>query len=216
MSYPISLTKTLAAADSAIIAANQTLAGAGDMALVGGGIVTLDTGRQVLLTFAADETGHNFTIYGYESTSGSSAPISEVIAGTTAGTVVSTRMYGQITRIAVSAANTGNVKAGTNGVGATPWLAMNYQYAPFVLSIAAIVTGTVNYTIQYTYDDPFMVVPGTTQGIVPTAFSDPILAAATATGETTFNNPITGMRLLINSGSGSITLRAIQAGISGR
>lgn len=216
MGTPIYYSKHLAAANDAIIAANQTLVGASNLALVGGGTVVLDTSRQVVLTFAADETGHNFTIYGSASiNAGTGAPISEVIAGTTAGTVVSTLMYGTITRIAVSAATTGNVKAGTNGVGATFWKSMNYQVSPFSLAIACVVTGTINYSIQYTYDDFWTVTPNTGQGVNPTAFTDPILSAVTASGETTINNPVTGVRLLINSGTGTVAVKMIQADISG-
>ncbi len=212
MGFPRYLTKSLIAANDAVIAASQTPGAAGDLTLVSSPVV-LDTGRQVILTFAANETGHNFTIYGYENTDGTGALISEVIAGTTAGVVTSTRMYGRVTRIAISAAATGAVKAGTNTVGATPWLNADYQIKPFELDVAVVVTGTVNYSVQYTYDDFSTVVPNTGQGAVPTAFTDQILSGVTANGETTFNFPITGFRVLINSGTGSLAIKSIQAGI---
>lgn len=213
MGTPIYITKILTAADDDIIAASQTPAGAGNLTLITS-TVTLDTPRQVILTFAGNETGHSFVVYGTQNIDGT-GPIHETIAGTTAGIVTSTRMYGTVTRISISAAATGAIKAGTNGVGATPWISTNYQVAPFELAIGCVVTGTVNYTIQFTYDDYWSVVPNTGQGTEPVAFSDLILASQTATGETSRNIPVTGWRLLINSGDGAVAVKAVQSDISG-
>lgn len=215
MGTPIYFTKTLAAANDAIVAASQTPSGAGDLTLVGSGTVSLDTPRQVILTFAANETGHSFVIYGNQNTDGTGNAISETIAGTTAGIVASTRMYGQVTRISISAAATGALKAGTNGVGASPWVSSNYQISPANWSIGCTVTGTVNYTLQYTYGDFWTVTAGTTQGAVPTAISDAVLVSKTATADTVIGFPITGWRLLVNSGTGSVAVAAVQAGIRG-
>lgn len=212
MSQSVYFTKSLAGANSAGIAASQTPSGAGNLTLTASPVV-LDTPRQVLLTFAADETGHTFTITGYPSITASNTPISETIAGT-AGTVASTRMYGQVTSIAISDAAAGAITAGTNGVGASHWVSSNYQLADANWSIGCVVAGTVNFTIQYTYDDFWSVPFGQSQGSVPTAWNDPILASVTASGETTFGNPITGWRLLINSGTGSVAVRAVEAGIA--
>lgn len=212
MSAPVSFTKTLAAADDDIIALSQTPLAAGNLTLIGGGTVSLDTPRKVILTFAADESGHSFVVYGTQGAAGAGNPISETIAGTTAGVVASTRMYGSVTRISISAAATGAIKAGTNGVGASQWQLFNFQLPDALLSIGAVVTGTVNYSIQYTYDNFWAVPVGATQGIDPIAFTDPVLDGATATGQTSFTQPITGWRLLINSGTGSVAIRAVQAG----
>lgn len=214
MGTPISFTKSLIAGNDALIAANQTLGAPGDFTLTSSP-VNLDTPRQVLLTFAADETGHNFTIYGNQQPNGTGNAISETIAGTGAGTVVSVRMYGQITRIASDSATTGNVKAGTNGVGATMWISSNYQVTPVNWSIACAVTGTVNFTVQETFDNFTTLGFNQTQLPEPTAWDVTALASKSANTQATLTDVITGWRLKINSGTGSVAVSAVQADISG-
>lgn len=214
MGTPIYFTKALTAASDNAIATSQTLSGAGNLTLTSS-TVSLDTPRQVILTFANDETGHNFTIYGNQRTDGSGNAISETIAGSTAGVVASTKMYGQVTQIAVDAATTGAVKAGTNTVGQSHWVSSNYQIAPSQWSISCTVTGTVNYSLLYTYGDFWSLPVGSTQASVPVSLTDPTINGATTSKDTTFNDPITGWSILINSGTGSVAVSAVQAGISG-
>lgn len=100
------------------------------------------------------------------------------------------------------------VSMSANAVGPTRWVAADYHIAPFQLSIGVIAAGTINYSVQYTYDDVAVASPA------PTPLNDAVLVNATATGDTTFNNPITGWRVLVNSVSGgSVTIRGIQAGM---
>lgn len=214
MSQPVYFTKSLAAAVDDGIAASQTPSGAGPLTLTASPIV-LDTPRQVILTFAGDETGHSFVIAGYPSTTASNTPISETIAGTTAGTVASTRMYGQVTSITISAAATDAITAGTNGVGASPWISSNYQLTDANWSIGCTVTGTVNYSILYTYSDFWSLPFGTTEPAVPVAWTDSVINAATTSKDTILTGPITGWALQINSGTGSVAVAAVQSGISG-
>lgn len=219
---PIRTTKQLTAADDDNIAASQTPGAAGNLTLNGAAaagspaVAVLDTARQVLLTFAADESGHTFTVYGYDAPVGGN-PIQETIAGTTAGTVATSREFGAVTRVSISAAATGAIKVGTNSVGSTPWFLVDWNLDPSNLTIAVDVVGSVNYTVQYTYDD----IMGQTNGAnwvdgYPTKiWPDPILAAASADGETTYDNPVTAWRVQINSGTGSLRIAGIQAGVGG-
>lgn len=215
---PVRITKSLAAADDDIIAASQTPAGAGDLTLVSS-IVTLDTPRRVLLTFAGNEAGKTFVVYGYATIAGTSVPISESVAGTGIGTTSTTLDFGQVTRVSISAAAAGAIKVGTSGVGSTPWVMVDYHLDPTQQSIAVDVTGTVNYTVQYTYDG-IMGAYSPSSGVwadssITKIFDDSILAAVTADGETTYDNPITAWRVTINSGTGSLAITGIQAGVGG-
>ena len=98
------------------------------------------------------------------------------------------------------------VRMTLTGAGtATPWKVVDYYRSPVSLVIACVATGTVNYTVQYTYDD--LSVTAT-----PTTFNDASLAAATATGETVLSAPATGWRVFMNSGTGSLAITGIQAG----
>lgn len=222
---PIRTTKALATADDDNIAASQTPAGAGNLTLNGvaaagsPAIATLDTSRQVLFTFAGDEHSRTFVVYGFDRPSGGN-PIQETVTGTTPGTVATTKEFGQVTRISVDAGTAGALKVGTNGVGSTPWFLVDWYISPSNLTIAVDVVGTVNYTVQYTYDD----IMGYTdpQGLVwndgyPTKiWDDPVLAASTSDGETTYDNPIVAWRVKINSSTapGSLRITGVQAGIA--
>lgn len=210
MGQPIVATIQLATADDNGIAAAQTLSGAANLningALVTGGVAVLtDAGamRQVIITSSGDDTGVTFTIYG---TDESGIAISEALTGADTAAATSAKYYRTVTRIAASGATDGNVIAGTNGVGVTRWINYNLHAQPFNVINAVDVTGTVNYTVQYTYDS----LDG-----VDKIWNDPILASQTADGETTYSFPIAGSRILVNSGTGEVELTAIQAGIVG-
>lgn len=208
---PAYISKSLAAASANNIAQAQQPGAAGNLTLNGSavvnGVAVLDTSRQVLLTFAASEVGHNFTLFG---TNSSGAPISEVIAGTGIGTVASLLSYKTITRIAISAAATGNVSAGTNGIGASDWRNLNLAVSPFSVGLALIVSGTVNATVNYTYEDPANPIAATG----PVAFPLAALAAKAAnTDGGALNIPVAAVQLVINSGTGTATLVVDQAGV---
>ena len=229
MAAPHYISKTLTAASDNAISLSQTPAGAGNMLINGAsataGVATLDTQRQVILTFAADETGHTFVVYG---TSEGTDLLQETIAGTTAGVVATTQNFKTVTRISISAAATGAIKAGTNGIGATRWHAVNWHVTPINIALAVNVTGTINYTVQYTVEDPGGTYPNpasVTQGYqttpagpliaFPTAFNHQTLAAQTATLDGSLQTPIAALRLLVNSGTGTAQLVYQQAELAG-
>ena len=102
--------------------------------------------------------------------------------------------------------------------GSTSWEQANFDAQPFQLTISVTVTGTVDYDVEYTYDDVFGL-PNPSSwsptAVNPTVLNDPILVGATTSGETTFDNPINAWRVTLNSGSGSLAIAAIQSGITG-
>lgn len=105
-----------------------------------------------------------------------------------------------------------------DAAGSTPWQMANYNAQPFELTIAVSVTGTVNYSVEYSYDDIFGLPDPSSWSPTtpnPTVWTDPVLASVTTSGETTFDNPIQLWRVTFNSGSGSLAIVGIQAGIVG-
>jgi hypothetical protein len=92
------------------------------------------------------------------------------------------------------------------GVGTTNPFVVNTNTTPVNIGIAVVVAGTVNYTVQHTYDSP---TPGFT-----TWWNDATLASKTTSGETNINFPITGLQLVVNSGTGTATMTVVQAGIA--
>ena len=91
------------------------------------------------------------------------------------------------------------------GTGSTSAIVINTNATPVNIGFGAVVTGTVNYDVQYTFDDP---ATGFT-----TWFSTAVAAATTnQSGSIAF--PVTGVKALVNSGSGTVTLSVVQAGIA--
>lgn len=91
------------------------------------------------------------------------------------------------------------------GTGSSSALVMNTNISPFNVGFGVIVDGTVDYTVQHTFDDPAV---GFT-----TWFSHPTVAGETTNVDGNYAFPVTGVKLLVNSGSGTATLKLIQAGI---
>lgn len=206
---PVTLTVVFAAAVANGIAQSQTPGGAGNLtlngSLVSGGVAALAPGslsRQVLLTFAADETGHSFTIYG---TNYQNQSISEVIAGTTAGTVPSVNMYKTVTRVAISAAAAGAIVVGTNGVGRSSIVAPDIFQAPFNIGLGCELTGTANFTVQHTFDDVMNTPP---ENLV--WLSNSGLTSKSTSSDGNYAFPVRGISLLMNSGTGSVVFNIVQ------
>ena len=91
------------------------------------------------------------------------------------------------------------------GVGSSSALVMNTNVSPFNVGFGVVVTGTVNYTVQHTFDDPAI-------GF-STWFSHPTVASQAANVDGNYAFPVTGIKVLVNSGSGTATLNLVQAGI---
>ena len=91
------------------------------------------------------------------------------------------------------------------GVGSSSSLVMNTNISPFNVGFGVIVSGTVDYTVQHTFDDP-------ASGF-STWFSHPTISGETTNQDGNYAFPVTGIKLLVNSGDGSATLNLIQAGI---
>lgn len=95
------------------------------------------------------------------------------------------------------------------GTGSTnPWVPDRGR-VPTNIAVGVKVTGTVNYTVQYTYDDPFAV-GFTPSGAVWYNHSTLVTLAANADGNFAFYPR--AVRLTVNSGTGTATMTFIQSG----
>lgn len=92
------------------------------------------------------------------------------------------------------------------GTGSSDSLVMNTNATPFNVGFGVAVSGTVNYTVQHTFDDPAI---GFT-----TWYSHPTIAGQIANADGNYAFPVTGIKLLVNSGSGTATINLVQAGIA--
>ena len=92
------------------------------------------------------------------------------------------------------------------GAGSTSPIVINTNTNPCNIGFGVIVSGTVDYTIQHTFDDP---ATGFT-----TWFPHPTIATQSTNKDGNYAFPVTGIRLTVNSGGGTATLKLVQAGIA--
>lgn len=91
------------------------------------------------------------------------------------------------------------------GAGSSSAIVMNTNVTPFNVGFAVIVDGTVNYTVQHSFDDPAV---GFT-----TWFDHPTVTGQSTDQDGNYAFPVSGIKVLVNSGGGTATLKLIQAGI---
>lgn len=111
---------------------------------------------------------------------------------------------------AVLGSGADGITVGTSGVGGSQVIPIDQYQAPTNIGLAATVVGTVNYTVQHTFDDIFAV-----PRIIPTWFDHPTLAASVVNLDGNLAAPPRAVRVVINSGTGEVTLKLIQAGAIG-
>lgn len=172
--------------------------------LASGGVATLDVARRVLLTFGSEASARTVLLTG---TNASGNAISETLAVASGGasTIASVLDYKTVTSMVPAGGGfSAAVTVGTNGVAASPWVRMDdYSFGP--TTIAAVASGTVNFTLQYSADDPNSL----SNPVAPADMvwiSSPVTAmvGASATQFATIDAPPAFMRVLLNSGTGSV------------
>lgn len=197
----------LATASATAIALAQTVAGAANLTLNGAtvtaGVSTLDTPRRVGITSAGNDSGITFTITGVDR---AGQVQSEVVTGANAGVVQSALDYAKVTRIATSGASSGNVSAGTTGIASSRWVFID-AYEHDVPSAQVAVTGTVNYTVEMSLDDPNSALyPIQPYQAVWTPCNWAALVNATTTQSGNIDRSPFMIRLTMNSGTGSAVM----------
>ena len=95
------------------------------------------------------------------------------------------------------------------GTGSSSVAPMDTYISPFNVGFGIVVTGTVNYTVQHTFDDVLQA------GVTPTWYAHPTIASKTDNQDGNYAFPVTAIKLLVNSGTGTATLTVIQAGLVG-
>lgn len=95
------------------------------------------------------------------------------------------------------------------GTGSSSLAVLDHYRAPFTLGIGVVVSGTVNCTIQHTFDDVL------DPAVTPVWFSHATLASLTANADGSYVYPVRAVKILVNSGTGSATATVIQAGMPG-
>lgn len=212
------ITYALAAAVTTGIATSQSgTAGTAltlNGSLVTAGVATLDSGgaaRRVIITSAGDDSAHTFTIVG---TDRYGRTQTELLTGAN-GTAQSVKDFKTVTSITPTQNTTSTITAGTNGVGSSAPMIVDWIANGNLMKCATLVSGTINYTIQEAVDD-FAPAWDLTQNN-PNWFSDPVFNALTTSSQGNLSGPFTMVRILINSSTapGSVTAKFITPFIGG-
>lgn len=89
------------------------------------------------------------------------------------------------------------------GTGTSAWIPLDYKQSPFNVGLGAVVTGTITFDIEHTFDDVF-------SGVTPTAFKHSTMTAKTANFDGNYAFPIRAVRINNTAGTGSTTLTILQ------
>lgn len=99
------------------------------------------------------------------------------------------------------------------GTGTSGVMVPDQYISPFNVSLGVTVSGTSTYTVQYTFDDVFA------SNYVPASgnwVDHPTLTAQTGSKDSNIAYPVSGIRLNVTAGTGTVRLVITQAGGGGR
>lgn len=208
---PISITMTPANTDTDGLADNNDSSGSSltlDGALTSGGTFTSadGLGRRVQITDTAtvDQSGATFTVTG---TDVQGNAISEAITGPGSGaTVTSTYYFYTISSVAIaSGAACGTVDMGTADEAVSAWKPLDWRQLPFEVSIAANISGTINYGVQHTLDN--ILADGAVEtSVFSLDHSD--FQSKTVDYDGNYDFPVSAIRMVINSFTNGATVSA--------
>lgn len=203
---PISFTRSQPAADANSVAAEQLLNASGAITLngdlVSGGVATL-TVPAYLTVFSEASAAVTFAVTGTRPGGGTQT---ESIALTASGTVTGSIAFATVTAITASAPTSATISVGNAVTGYTDWIPLDIYTPNQVTNISAKTSGSVNYSVEYTNEDPF------DRSIQQLAVPHPNASLTGASGdETQFTTTLMrAVRLKINSGSGSVRFTCVQ------
>lgn len=213
MSLPIKISMTHSAAIANGIAQSQALGSAGYLtlngSLVSGGVATLcpyGTERAVIIKCDGNDTGITYTVYGLNA---SGNAVQQTVTGVNNNNVTTTMLFSQVTAIYASGAIATTAYAGTTAVMSSRWVGLSTNLTPFNVGLAVNITGTINYTVQTTYDDILATTaPSPTSPavpVIPFAWDVTDLASKSADLQSSLTSAVSAVRFVINSGTSSPT-----------
>lgn len=216
MGMPIQFTKVLVTPTGTSIAAVQAHAAAGAVSLAASPIFASQ--RRVLITLTASNPGQIITMAG---TNESGTAIRETINLDATGTSFTSVMDYKTVTAMTATTLTGNISAGGNGTGSSPWQMANPWNAPsnIMVSIGMTTSGAATCTVEATIDiDPCGIQSNAPLTAV-TAFSAGLLSAMTTSavalitaGTSGVPVPVSAWRLTTTAGTGNVVVQAMDAG----
>ncbi len=89
--------------------------------------------------------------------------------------------------------------------GTTAWIPVDYKQSPFNVGFGVVVSGTLTYDIEHTFDDVF------DSTVTPTAFKHATVVSQTTNKDGSYTAPVRAIRLNVTAfTAGSATLTLLQ------
>jgi len=144
--------------------------------------------------------------------------ITESVTGVNGSVAQTTKQFETITGITVDDDTADAIKIGHAAVVYSGWFPMNTYGEDADATVAVKVTGTVNFDLQYTFEDlqdqrtaARTDVPYGDYEMTVDTFTDATIDGDTADVAIALSLRPTGIRFIMNSGAGSIAARVLQA-----
>jgi len=215
---PIQKIISIAAADPNGVAEAQTPADGDpivlDGVLVSGGVATFIYPTQVTLTSGDDLSTVTFTVYGTVlNADGTQTANSETITGLNDDTATTTLTFVNVTLITVATLTVFTTEAvevggAAVGIGDGPWWPLDIYVPNQVTTISCniLASGSANYTVQYTNEDPF------NTSITQLAVAHPSGAMTGASTSQTASTTVLmrAVRVNVASGAGQLRVTVVQ------
>lgn len=174
---------------------------------------TLDAARRLLFTSSGTDTGLLFTVVGLDIAGNSQT---ETVQGGSSGNPTRSQLdYKSVTSVRSSGSSAGTVSIGTTNsvsVASAPWVRLDDWAPPGGIDVQVVVTpgpggGTVQYTVQYSDDDPNSYTNAVSASSV-TWFNSPTaaLVSATQSQRVTDTVSVAMARLLLQSYTSSASV----------
>lgn len=218
---PYAISETITGANASTVSSSKQYMSITQIAISGGaagaitvgtyGAATLDVARRVLITSGGNDSGITFAITG---TNWAGDTISETLAGPNATTAYTVLDYLTVTSIVPSGAVATTVSIGTNGIASSPWVYFDQFASMGPTSIQVDGSGTVNWTVQQTLNDPNAAQnnPVAVASMNWLSHPDSTLVGSIATTgvQGNYAYPPAYARVLLNSGSGTVKATFVQ------
>lgn len=182
-----------------------------------GYVATLTQPRRVAFTSAGNDTSRTWIITG---TDVNGNTISETVTGASGAAAYTVLSYKTVTKILATGSYVNTITVGeiadsvTGGAATTRWVRLD-EWAMGNVAFQVSVTGTVSYTVQQSLQDPTAfdttITPATMTWVNHPDTTN--LVAATASAQGNYMYPPMWARVVLNSGSGSLTARFSQSNV---
>lgn len=170
---------------------------------------TVSPAGRITITPVGDESTNEFLVIGLN---WSGNLVAETIAGLNASVSTSKLDYSSIISITAKNATADAVEVGTAQAGGSRWVRLD-GWAFSQVGLQVDVDGTIDYTVQQTFDDPnSAVLPVAPANVVWVDSGDAGVVTETTSKQSSYAYAPTFVRLVANSGDGSAVLRITQYG----